>query len=171
VNDLGKQDNLLTMVSEDQKRQYNESYFSVYRDDLNRLEMCRAERNRIEMLRPSGRIRNVGCGLGGFLAEFDANKWTRYGIEISDLAIHEARLKGIKVNEFSEAYNYPEQFFDVIVFRGSLQLIPTPFSAIKTCLRLLAAGGFLIFLSTPNSNSPYFRRFNTLPTLTPHANF
>jgi hypothetical protein len=57
------------------------------------------------------------------------------------------------------------------VFRGSLQLIPTPFSVIETCIRLLAPGGYLIFLSTPNSNSLYYRRFKTLPFLTPHLNF
>jgi hypothetical protein len=42
---------------------------------------------------------------------------------------------------------------------------------IKTCVNLLAVGGYLVFLATPNSNSAYYRRFKTLPFLTPHANF
>lgn len=164
-------DGSLNSVGEVQQRRYDESYFSVYRADAKRQEMYRSERDRIEALMPSGRILDVGCGLGGFLQEFDAEKWDRYGTDVADLAIKEARMRGIKIKDFSVAYDYPEEFFNVIVFRGSLQLIPTPFSVIQTCIRLLAPGGYLVFLSTPNSNSPYYRRFKTLPFLTPHANF
>jgi 2-polyprenyl-3-methyl-5-hydroxy-6-metoxy-1,4-benzoquinol methylase len=171
MNEAQDSESALTSVGEVQQRRYDESYFSVYRGDAKRQEMYRSERDRIEVLMPSGRILDVGCGLGGFLQEFDSEKWDRYGTDVADLAIKEARMRGIKVKEFAEAYAYPEEFFNVIVFRGSLQLIPTPFSVIQTCIRLLAPGGYLIFLSTPNSNSPYYRRFKTLPFLTPHANF
>jgi SAM-dependent methyltransferase len=171
MSDTGDSDRVLTSVGVTQQRRYDESYFSVYRGDSKRQQMYRAERDRIEVLMPSGRILDVGCGLGGFLQEFDPAKWDRYGTDVADLAIKEARLCGVKVKDFSEAYDYPEEFFNVIVFRGSLQLIPTPFSVIETCIKLLAPGGFMIFLSTPNSNSPYYWRFKTLPFLTPHANF
>lgn len=158
-------------VEDDQKLRYDERYFSVYRDDDNRLAMYHAERDSIEQLVPSGRIFDVGCGLGMFLSEFPKEKWELYGTDISELAIAEARSRGIHVNDFSEAYDYQDNFFDVIVFRGSLQLIPNPFSVIERCTKLLAPGGCMVFLSTPNSNSPYYRRFKTLPFLTPHANF
>jgi SAM-dependent methyltransferase len=155
-----------------QKIRYNDSYFAMYRDDPKRLVMYHDECARIKELKPhGGRILDVGCGIGGFLSFFDPSRWDRYGVDVSDLAIREARLKGIKVNDFLEAYDYPDYFFDVIVFRGSIQLLPTPFSIIETCIRLLKEGGYMIFLSTPNSNSPYYRRFKTLPFLTPHANF
>jgi len=134
--------------------------------------MYREERGRIETLKPNGgRILDVGCGIGGFLSEFDTQNWDCYGVDVADLAIKEARSRGIKVNDFSEAYAYPDQFFDVIVFRGSIQLIPTPFFVIETCIRLLKPGGYLVFLATPNSNSLYYWRFKTLPFLTPHGNF
>ena len=162
---------MLTKTQEIQQIRYDESYFSVYRDDDKRKEMYKNERDRIHKLKPSGRILDVGCGLGLFLGEFSPEKWDRYGTEISELAIKEARERGIKVNDFAQAYNYPTNYFDVIVFRGSLQLIPTPFAVIETCCELLAQGGYLIFLATPNSNCPYYRRFKTLPFLTPHANF
>lgn len=158
-------------VEEGQKQRYNESYFSVYREDAKRKVMYEAERDRIQRLKSSGRILDVGCGLGMFLSEFSSEKWDKYGTDISALAIKEARSRGIYVNDYSEAYDYPDGFFDVIVFRGSLQLIATPFAVIETCIQLLAPGGCLVFLSTPNSNSPYYRRFKTLPFLTPHANF
>ena len=150
---------------------FNKIYFDAYINDPKRQAMYRAERDRIERLKPAGRILDVGCGLGGFLQIFDPLKWQRYGVDIAELAITETRKKGIAVKNFSEAYDYPEEFFDVIVFRGSIQLIPSPFSIIETCIKLLNPGGFLIFLATPNSNSPYFRRFKTLPILTPHLNF
>lgn len=156
---------------ESQKDRYDDSYFSVYREDPKRLAMYRAERTRIERLCLGGRILDVGCGLGMFLSEFSPDRWKRFGVDVSELAIKEARKRGIHVNDFDHAYDYPAAYFDVIVFRGSLQLIPTPFQVIETCIRLLAPGGYLVFLATPNSNSPYYRRFKTLPFLTPHANF
>ena len=162
---------VLVPVEKEQKKRYDESYFSVYRDSAARKTMYKEERDQIEELKNGGRILDVGCGIGAFLDEFSSNKWEKYGTDISELAIKESRARGIHVNDFNKAYEYPPEFFDVIVFRGSLQLIPTPFSVIEICSRLLVLGGHIIFLSTPNSNSPYYRRFKTLPFLTPHANF
>ena len=158
-------------VDEAQKRRYDEAYFSAYRDDPKRVAMYQAERGRIEGFKTGGRIMDVGCGLGLFMGNFAPERWQRFGVDVSELAIKAARARGIQVKDFNQAYDYPEGYFDVIVFRGSLQLIPTPFSVIQTCIRLLAPGGYLVFLSTPNSNSPYYRRFKTLPFLTPHGNF
>lgn len=156
---------------EEQKRRYDETYFAAYQDDPKRRFMYKEERTRIEKLKPSGRILDIGCGLGQFLSEFPPEKWDRYGTDVSELAIEAARSRGIKVKDFAKAYDYPDGYFDIIVFRGSLQLIPDPFSVIQICIKLLAPGGYLVLLSTPNSNSPYYRRFKTLPFLTPHANF
>lgn len=172
MSQRGNQADVFSSTAEEQKRRYDESYFLMYREDPKRVAMYREERGRIENLVPNGgRILDVGCGIGGFLSGFDTKKWDLYGVDVADLAIKEARSRGIKVNNYSDAYTYPEQHFDVIVFRGSLQLIPTPFSVIETCIRLLKSGGYLVFLATPNSNSPYYCRFKTLPFLTPHGNF
>ena len=159
-------------ADETQKSRYDESYFAVYRGDQVRALMYERERAAIELLLPSGgRILDVGCGLGLFLEGFSKERWDRYGVELADLAIQEARQKGIQVNDFVSAYVYPAQYFNVIVFRGTLQLLQTPFQVVKECIGLLAPGGFMVFLATPNSNSPYYRRFGTLPFLTPHGNF
>jgi SAM-dependent methyltransferase len=156
---------------ERQAQRYDQKYFDAYRGDAKRLLMYRAERDRIERLQPSGRILDVGCGLGLFLSEFSPRKWERHGVDVSPHAVDEARRRGLHVNDPERAYDYPPSTFDVIVFRGSLQLLPTPFATIETCIRLLAPGGYLVLLATPNSNSPYYRRFKTLPFLTPSGNF
>lgn len=159
-------------VVEKQKALFDESYFSRYRGDIQRDAMYERERAQVERLRPSGgRILDVGCGLGLFLEKFSPAKWQRHGAEISELAAVEARQRGITVRNFESAYDYPAGYFDVVVFRGTLQLLPTPFAVIQDCVSLLAPGGLMVFLATPNSNSPYYRRFKTLPFLTPHLNF
>ena len=106
--------------NEEQKRRYDETYFAAYQDDPKRRFMYKEERTRIEKLKPSGRILDIGCGLGQFLSEFPPEKWDRYGTDVSELAIEAARSRGITVNEFAKAYDYPDGYFDIIVFRGSL---------------------------------------------------
>lgn len=155
-----------------EKKQFNAAYFELYRADPKRAAMYVREAAEIQRLCPAGgRILDVGCGLGLFLDHYPAERWTRFGVEIAEVAIREARQRGVHINDFDRGYDYPPGYFDVIVFRGSLQLIPTPFAVIKDCVRLLAPGGLLVFLATPNSNSPYYRRFKTLPFLTPHLNY
>lgn len=159
-------------LEEDQQQRYGARYFDTYyRSDPKREVMYRHERARIERWCAGGRIFDVGCGLGSFLAGFPVDRWERYGSDISPVAIEGARANGLRVKDAHEAYDYPDSHFDVIVFRGSLQLLPEPFSMIRTCIRLLKPGGYLVFLSTPNSNSPYYRRFKTLPFLTPDGNY
>jgi SAM-dependent methyltransferase len=145
---------------------FNEQYFRVYGNDPRRQQMYRVECRMIESLVPSGRILDVGCGIGAFLDEFSSTRWEKYGVDVSDFAIAAARAKGIRVNDLDNSYNYPEGFFDVVVFRGSLQHLPCPFKIIQDCIRLMVPGGIMAFLATPNTNSPYFRRFKTLPFLT-----
>jgi len=151
-------------------RFFGSNYFTVYGNDPNRLQMYLAERARIESYKPSGRILDIGCGIGAFLDVFPADKWERYGVDISQYAIDKARERGIYVNDIEHSYKYPPEYFDVVVFRGSLQHLPYPFKTIQECIMLMAPGALMVFLSTPNTNSPYFRRFGTLPILTPNIN-
>ena len=149
---------------------FDKSYFNVYGNDPQRLQMYGVERNRIETLKSFGRILDIGCGIGAFLDEFSNFKWAKYGVEVSEYAIEVSRAKGIHVNDVDRSYDYPEAFFDAIVFRGSLQHLPCPFKVLQDCIRLMAPGALIVFLATPNTNSPYFWRFGTLPCLTPDVN-
>jgi len=159
------------VVHQRQKKRYDEDYFLLYKDDPKRAIMYKSELIKIESFKSGGKILDIGCGIGNFLSQFDERKWERFGVDVSELAIKAARSRGIKVNDFDKAYDYSPGYFDVIVFRGSIQLIPEPFAVINKSIELLKSGGIMVFLSTPNSNSPYYRRFKTLPFLTHHANF
>lgn len=87
------------------------------------------------------------------------------------MAVAEARGRGIIVKDYEFGYEYPDENFDVIVFRGTIQHLDTPFAVIKKCVTLLKSGGLMAFLSTPNCNSICYRLFGSLPFLTPELNF
>ena len=157
-------------IKKRQKASFNKQYFKVYENDAKRELMYKDEIERIHQYHENGKILDVGCGIGKFLSFFEASQWDKYGVEVSDYAIEESKKIGIKFNN-NDQYDYPDNYFDVIVFRGSIQLIPEPFSVLIKCTKLLKKGGLMVFLSTPNSNSPYYRRFKTLPMLTPHHNY
>ena len=155
----------------DRNNLFDENYFSVYGNDPKREIMYRSEHDRIMKVKSSGKILDVGCGIGAFLEHFSSDNWQKFGVEVSLHASETARAKGISIQSGDKSYDYPPNFFDVIVMRGSLQHLPDPFVTIAKCNDLLSSGGFLIFLATPNTNSPYFWRYKTLPTLTESLNF
>jgi SAM-dependent methyltransferase len=114
-----------------------------------------------------GRILDVGCSTGEFL---ETIRWPgeRFGVEISAHARRIAEQAGISfdLNLFNVA-----EFFDCVVFRGTIQHIDEPFRFIKYANRALRTGGHLFFLATPNQNSPLYRLKKRLPFTTPHLNF
>lgn len=110
-------------------------------------------------------VLDIGCGRGEFLSLFD-KKWKKYGIEISDYATKIAKKQGIRVNEEPK-----DNFFDLIIFRGTIQHIPDPIYKISECYYWLKKGGAVVFLATPNINSPIFRLFNDLPMISERLNF
>ncbi len=154
------------------KSLYGGQYFQVYVEDKKRDKCYRAEYEKISSMRPhGGSIFDVGCGIGLFLEKFDGATWQRYGVDISDFAVEQSRSRGISIKDYESGYDYPDQFFDVIVFRGTIQHLDTPFSVMKKCTRLLKKGGLMAFLSTPNANSICYKLFGTLPFLAPELNF
>lgn len=156
------------------KRHFNDDYFiRNYKSNSAREEMYKAEYLKIDELvqGTNCKVLDVGCGLGNFLDHFDVEKYEKYGIEISDYAIEIALKKNIIVKTGENSYNYPDEFFDVIVFRGSIQHIPCPFTVIMKCYNLLKKNGIIVFLATPNSNSPYYYRFKNLKFLAPETTY
>lgn len=146
---------------------YDKSYFASYVKDAKREEMYRQEYERIENIAhlSCGNVLDIGCGLGDFLELF-SDSWKKYGVEVSEYAKKTASKKGVN-------FKIPEKknFFDLIVFRGTIQHLDTPLSEIKKKFEQLKPGGWMVFLATPNAGSWYYRIWQDLPMIDPKYNF
>jgi SAM-dependent methyltransferase len=157
------------MVS--QKDLYDSRYFVRYQpnavDHLKRQEMYRQEHERIRELVNGGKVLDIGCGFGDFLALFDENAWVKYGTDISTYALEQASKKGV----ITTLPDNPDDFFDLIVFRGTIQHLDEPLVMMRQCVQWLKPGGYMVFLATPNIGGIYYRLFQDLPMLDPSRNF
>ena len=144
------------------KKILNKDYFKKRNlNDVLRVKAFDAEKSLVEKYVSSGNILDVGCSTGEMIEFYDWNG-DCFGMEIVDYAIQEAKKKGIN---FEKDLTNTENFFDVIIFRGTIQHVDTPFLYIKNAMKALKPNGFLIFLATPNANSIYFKIWKTLPFL------
>jgi len=147
---------------------YDANYFQKRQgNDPKRQRMFAAEQARILELVKSGKVLDVGCSTGEFLLSMD---WVgeKFGMEISELARSQAEEAGIS---FDRDLLNSTDFFDCIIFRGTIQHIDTPFHYIKNAFRALRSGGYLVFLATPNAGSIYYRLHQTLPFIDQTPNF
>jgi SAM-dependent methyltransferase len=147
---------------------YEKEYFEDTVKNSLREEMYKEEFKRINKyfdMSNGGNILDIGCGEGYFLALFDKN-WNKYGIELSDHARENAEKRGV-ITEFE----LQDNFFDLIIFRGTIQHIPDPISRIGECYYWLKDTGGIVFLATPNINSISYKLFDNLPMLSKKHNF
>ena len=148
--------------------QYDDTYFANrHGGDPLRQKSFADEARFIRSHRQAGVLLDVGCGTGEFLA---ALQWNGpiYGMEIARNAILEAQKRGIC---FDKSLINENEFFDIIIFRGTIQHIPVPFAYLQFAYQALKPGGHVVFLATPNANSIYYKIWNTLPALEPEKNF
>lgn len=153
----------------DYSQLYDKDYFQIYQADIGssqyqkRARMYYQEYQRITSYIQQGNVLDVGCGLGDFLQMFDSKRWQRYGIEVAPFAIDIARTRGIEM----ELPDDPQEFFDLVIFRGTIQVMDLPLTAIQNCFRWLRPGGYMVFLATPNTGGIYYRLFQELPSPDP----
>jgi len=101
----------------------------------------------------SGRLLDMGCGLGFFISGVAHSPgWEAYGCEISAAAVRYAREKRGLANvccSRPETVDLPDSSFDIITMWDVIDHIAQPDPVIGRCHALLKRGGFL-FLRTPN---------------------
>jgi len=145
----------------------DDRYSDRYQNNPLRREQYLLDANFIKRFFDNGVVCDVGCGTGEFL---EIIKWDglKYGMEISNTPKRIAKEKGINFgkNIFTE-----KDFFDVIIFRGTIQHVDNPFLMMKSALQSLKSGGYIFFIATPNAESWLYRRKLRLPALSKEINF
>jgi len=146
---------------------YGDHYFeNRYSNNPQRIAQFKLDVAYIKKFIKGGVVCDVGCSTGEFL---NFMSWTeKYGMEINEKVIKEAKKNRIKFdkNIFTE-----NEFFDVVIFRGTIQHVDEPFRMMKMAYNSLKKNGVIVFLATPNSDSILYRLKLDLPFLSPKINF
>jgi 2-polyprenyl-3-methyl-5-hydroxy-6-metoxy-1,4-benzoquinol methylase len=108
---------------------------------------------------PGGKVLDVGCGCGEWLAWMQELGWTVEGVDFDPGAVKAARLAGLKVNCGSvEDQQYPDASFDAVTLNHVIEHVPDPVATLRECGRILKPGGKLVVV-TPNGASLGHRFF------------
>ena len=109
--------------------------------------------HKIEKLKRSGKVLDVGCGPGHFLTCFDEKKWDRFGVEPSPLAAEKAKdlPKATIVNGFLNKTTFHLKF-DVIVMLDVLEHLKKPAALLELIHFYLKEDGIVV-LGTGNIES------------------
>lgn len=98
-----------------------------------------------------GRVLDVGCGHGAFLALMEAAGWETTGLEVCDDGLALARKRGLRVLRSSvEDADLEPGSFDAVTAFYVLEHVPRPMDFLAACHRLLAPGG-LLYLRVPDT--------------------
>lgn len=127
--------------------------------DIFRLKRRTAElyvRRLLSMQRgQTGRLLEIGCGLGDFLLQAHARGFQVKGIETSEYAAAAAnRRLGFAAVECGEidTVGLPEGEFDIVAFSDVIEHVPDPRAFLQHVHRSLRPAG-LVFLATPSTDS------------------
>jgi SAM-dependent methyltransferase len=105
---------------------------------------------------PSGRLLEVGCGLGHLLARLQ-HRYSVYGIDINSWALERAAETApgavLKEGSAEDLSHFEESDFDLLIAKHVLEHLSNPEAAVAEFGRVLAPGGVAI-LATPNLDSP-----------------
>ena len=156
-------------MTKNTKDLFDDSYFTNRNlDDPARLTSFDLEKNFIEKHASlNSKVCDVGCSTGEFL-EYINWKGNRFGMEVNDYAIKIAKERDI---DFLSNINNKNNYFDVVIFRGTLQHVDKPFEYLDNSFNSLKKGGKLFILATPNIDSICYRLFRDLPALDFEKNY
>lgn len=128
------------------QKHYNQDYFSWQK----KIGKFGAQANKIKfekLILDNQKVLDFGCGGGYILSAY--NNIDKYGVEINDSAITEAKSNGLKVFKFSK--DLPSNFFDLIISNNALEHCDNPFLELKELYRALKPGS-KICIAVPCDN-------------------
>jgi len=106
-----------------------------------------------------GRALDVGCGRGDLADALQTRGWQVAGIEPSERAAAAARLRGVEIiGSTLDTATLPQDGYDLVVFRHSLEHLPDPVADLRRVRGALAPGGRVV-ISVPNFGSWQRARF------------
>ena len=132
---------------------------AVYREVTPDSRAGRLTRLRADFLAPfladrkGGRILDVGCGNGFFLASLAAEGWSRTGLDLSPQSGKEMADRGIELVVGNVLDYEPARPFDIITCFSSFEHFRRPQDVLKKLRGMLAPGGVLV-LDVPDSSQP-----------------
>jgi ubiquinone/menaquinone biosynthesis C-methylase UbiE len=127
---------------------------SFLREEAGRRKTARMMLNRIDVLcgGDKGRLLDMGCGPGLFLAEAQKMGWDVEGVEISEWAVRHARekmnIKNISEGGLTALPTITENSFDVITCFDLIEHLVEPHKLLEELARILKPGGLLV-ITTP----------------------
>jgi 2-polyprenyl-3-methyl-5-hydroxy-6-metoxy-1,4-benzoquinol methylase len=102
---------------------------------------------------PEGRLLDVGCGSGEWLAKMSELGWRVEGVDFDENAVKVARQNGLDVRCGTlEQQNFPGGAFDAVTLNHVIEHLPDPKRTILECARILKPDGKLVIF-TPNISS------------------
>jgi 2-polyprenyl-3-methyl-5-hydroxy-6-metoxy-1,4-benzoquinol methylase len=125
-------------------------------DDPGRTALARRRLGFLARHAAGGRLLDVGCSTGWFLAEATAAGYQGVGLDVSPMAVEFARERGLDarlatLESFTQASTGPgadDGRFDVVTMLDSLEHMPRPLAALEAAARALRDGGLLL-VTTP----------------------
>ncbi len=144
---------------------FYENFFSTEEESVSQWarlmgRVYKETKRNIEKKYPSGRILDMGCGLGLFLRLWDPKKWKLFGIDISKRAVEYAKSKGLNVRQGSlDATDFSDNHFDVVTMFYVLEHLPHPLKVLKEVRRILKEDGLLVIRVPQSISAERFLRF------------
>ncbi len=140
--------------------QYDEQFYSRYKGRFNQYWWARRfYANLVKRYRSSGRLLEIGCGLGHVLMRLE-DRFETYGIDVSEYAIQQARTntsRSVLRVAPAEAVGSLPGPFDVIVAFHVLEHLVDPGAVLEAIGQATRPGGLLI-AATPNPEAPFANR-------------
>lgn len=114
----------------------------------------RWKRHKIEHLKSSGRLLDIGCGTGEFLHEMKVHGWEVEGIEEDKSAVQYARNEyGLKVSTHDLFQTkIQENHYDIVTMWHVLEHLFQPLNTLKWVRHILKDDGWLL-IAAPNVSS------------------